>query len=224
MKWKGDLQHQINKIFTLFGKRSFVCRISWGGQSSLHVQTTLSVFLCCATAGAFECMFWEILQKLPELQNTEHVAADGILWSGCSHEDGQLQSDNNCQVGLYFSLCWYLCKFFCLWISGEGVLLVQYVSCTMCIFLRYTGKHDMLLDRNQILCDGTCLDHIVHLTCMVDGLQLQYWHSFPIYDISQTIQHRYRWYFYYIFLNISVIVNFNFHSFYMLWLSYRYRS
>ena len=42
-------------------------------------------------------MFWEIMQKLPELQSTENVAEDGILWSGCSHEDGQLQSDNNCQ-------------------------------------------------------------------------------------------------------------------------------
>ena len=32
---------------------------------------------------------------------------------------------------------------FCLGISAEDVLLVKYISCTMCIFLRNTGKHDM---------------------------------------------------------------------------------
>ena len=31
---------------------------------------------------------------------------------------------------------------FCLGISEEDVLLVKYLSCTMCIFLRNTGKHD----------------------------------------------------------------------------------
>ena len=31
----------------------------------------------------------------------QNVAEDGILWSGCSHEDSQLQSDNSCQQGLY---------------------------------------------------------------------------------------------------------------------------
>ena len=34
---------------------------------------------------------------------------------------------------------------FCLGISVEDVLLVQYVSCTMCIFLRNTGKHDICI-------------------------------------------------------------------------------
>ena len=32
---------------------------------------------------------------------------------------------------------------FCLGISEEDALLVNYLSCTMCIFLRNTGKHDM---------------------------------------------------------------------------------
>ena len=32
---------------------------------------------------------------------------------------------------------------FFLGISEEDALLVQYVSCTVCIFLRNTGKHDM---------------------------------------------------------------------------------
>ena len=58
------------------------------------------VFSCWESTGALECMFWEILQKLPELQSTKNIAEDGILLSGCSHEDGQLQSDNNCQQGI----------------------------------------------------------------------------------------------------------------------------
>ena len=32
---------------------------------------------------------------------------------------------------------------FCLGISEEDALLVKYLSCTICIFLRNTGKHDM---------------------------------------------------------------------------------
>ena len=51
--------------------------------------------------------------------------------------------------GLYLSLCWYFCKDFCLGISAEDVLLVQYVSCTMCIFLRNTGKHDMCIGQQS---------------------------------------------------------------------------
>ena len=33
--------------------------------------------------------------------------------------------------------------YFCLEISEDNALLVKYLSCTMCIFLRNTGKHDM---------------------------------------------------------------------------------
>ena len=39
---------------------------------------------------------------------------------------------------------------FCLGISEEDALLVKYLSCTMFIFLRNTGKHDM--------CSGQKLD------------------------------------------------------------------
>ena len=68
-----------------------------GGQSSFHVQTTLLVFQCCEATGTFECMFWEILQKLAELHSTEDILTpkDGILSTGCTCEDGQLQSDDN---------------------------------------------------------------------------------------------------------------------------------
>ena len=45
-------------------------------------------------------MFWEIMQKLAELHSTEDVLLTpqyGILYTGCTHEDGQLSSDDNCK-------------------------------------------------------------------------------------------------------------------------------
>ena len=49
---------------------------------------------CCEATGALECMFWEILHKLAELHSTEDILLtpkDGILSTGCTHEDCQLQ-------------------------------------------------------------------------------------------------------------------------------------
>ena len=37
---------------------------------------------------------------------------------------------------------------FCLGISAEDALLVKYISCKFCIFLRSTGKHDMCSAQN----------------------------------------------------------------------------
>ena len=57
------------------------------------------MFQCCEATGALQCIFWEILQKLAELPSTEDVPStpkDGILYSGHTPEDGQLQSDDNC--------------------------------------------------------------------------------------------------------------------------------
>ena len=73
-----------------------------------------------------------------------------------------------------------------------------------------------VVDRNQILCDVTFSDHIVHPTCMVHGLNcsidilflyITFHRQFDT-DIDDIV--------YYIILNISVILNFNFHSLYML--------
>ena len=36
-----------------------------------------------------------------------------------------------------------LFTYFCLGISAEHTLLVKYISCKFCIFLRSTGKHDI---------------------------------------------------------------------------------
>ena len=117
------------------------------------------------------------------------------------------------------------CTDFCLGISAEDALLVQYVSCTMCIFVRNTGKHDM--------CSGQKIRYIVMLhfqiilfiqpvwcmdfNCSIDILFLYItFHRQLDTDIDDIV--------YCIFLDISVILNFNFHSLYMLSLSYRYGS
>ena len=87
-------------IVTLSGKRSFVSRISPGGQSSFHVQTTLLVFECCAATGALLCIFLELLQQLAELHSTAGVPltpTDGILHSGHTLADSQLQNDDSCK-------------------------------------------------------------------------------------------------------------------------------
>ena len=66
--------------------------------TTIENQITLLVFQCCEATGVLECMFWEILQKLAELHSTGDILMtpkDGILSIGHTHEDGQLQSDNN---------------------------------------------------------------------------------------------------------------------------------
>ena len=74
-----------------------------------------------------------------------------------------------------------------------------------------------VVDRNQILCDVTCSDHIVHTNCSIDILFLYItFHRQFDTDIDDI--------FYYIFLYISVTVDFNFHSLYMLCLSSIYGS
>ena len=43
-------------------------------------------------------MFWAILQKLAELPSTADIllsTTDGILYTACTCEDGQLQSDDD---------------------------------------------------------------------------------------------------------------------------------
>ena len=82
----------------------------------------------------------------------------------------------------------------------------------------------IIQERAMTLCDVTYADYIVHVMCMVHGLQLQYWFSVSTYNISQIIWHMFRWHFLLLILLLFVIVNFNFHAFYMLWFTYRYRS
>ena len=53
----------------------------------------------------------------------------------------------------------------------------------------------IIQERAMTLCDVTYLDYIVHVMCMVHGLQLQYWFSVSTYNISQIIWHTFRWHF-----------------------------
>ena len=48
-------------------------------------------------------MFWEVLQKLAELHSTADVfltTTDGMLKTAHTHEDSQLQSDNDRKLGV----------------------------------------------------------------------------------------------------------------------------
>ena len=53
----------------------------------------------------------------------------------------------------------------------------------------------IIQERAMTLCDVTYSDYIVHVMCMVHGLQLQYWFSVSTYNISQIIWHMFRWHF-----------------------------
>ena len=130
------------------------------------------------------------------------------------------------------------CDTFLGYISLKLIFLYRFLSmnfyrgcftCTICIMYNVYICQEYreawhVVDRNQILCDVTFSDHIVHPTCMVDGLQLQYWHSFLYITFHRQFSTDIDDIVYCIFLNISVILNFNFHSLYMLSLSYRYGS
>ena len=79
-------------------------------------------------------------------------------------------------------------------------------------------------DRNQILCDVTFSDNIVHPTCMVHGIQLHIDIHFLYITFHRQLHKDIDDIVYCIFLNISVILNFNFCSLYIVSLSYRYGS
>ena len=95
-------------------------------------------------------------------------------------------------ISLYVAI---FVKFF-VWEFLQKMFYLYNMYHVQCVYFSgIQGSMICVVDRHQILCDVICSDHIVLPTCMVHGLQLQYWHSFSIYHISQTIWHRYRWYF-----------------------------
>ena len=108
-----------------------------GGQSSFHVETTLLVFQYCVATGALSCMCWEIQQKLAELHSTVNVPltpTHGILYTGHTPEDGQLQSDDNWKledtdVGniiywLFLHICFLFFLIFCLYVSYYSLITI----------------------------------------------------------------------------------------------------
>ena len=58
-----------------------------------------------------------------------------------------------CRLTSLFKLIFFI--YFCLGISEEDTLLVKYLSCTICIFLRNTGKYDICSGQNShiVWCD-----------------------------------------------------------------------
>ena len=99
---------------------------------------------------------------------------------------------------------------------------MYHVQCVY--FSGIQGSMICVVDRNQILYDVTFSDHIVHPTCMVHGIQLQYCHFFLYITFHRQLHKDIDDIVYCMFLNISVFLNFNFYSLYMLSLHYRYGS
>ena len=122
------------------GKRSFVCRSSLGGESSLLFILLFFVFgffvvvLCCyfdlwgnlvSAKFFFKMVYvWSITRHL-KFTFPYHFYINMTLY--------RLKS-------LFMLILFYI---FFLKISEEDALLIKYLPCTMCIFLRNTGKHDM---------------------------------------------------------------------------------
>ena len=127
------------QIVTLMGKRSFICRSSLGGQGSLYVHITFSVFgflwysvdvVIYGGAGSLSTFFFTMV----------HVS--GIV----SHLEFTVPYHIYINVTLFRLISLFMLivfTYFCLGISGEDALLVKYLLCTICIFLRKTEKHDM---------------------------------------------------------------------------------
>ena len=114
--------------------------VLWGVSDSLHVDSTFfSFWLFVVLCWCFDwwgtvslqkdfCSKWYIFQGLWPIWNLHFLIIFQYMWYF---------------LGLYLSLSWYFCTGFCVGIFEEDALLVIYVSCAMCVFLRNTGKHDM---------------------------------------------------------------------------------
>ena len=205
------------------GKRSFVCRSSLGGQLSLHVHTTIFSFwlfvvlcLCCGLWGYCLSPKYICFQNdlcLRHCEPSEIYVSLSFLYK-C-----------DTVLGLYLCSCWYFLHISVSGISVEDAVCVKYLSCTICIFLRHTGKYDMFSGQtsNIVWCyifrlsrsfnqHGewnltvvlTFLFYILHLTDSYTEMQM-------ILFID------YSW----IFVSFSIC---NFYSLYMLSLTHRYGS
>ena len=171
------------------GKRSFVCRSSLGGQwlsaCGFYFFSVFGFFvvLCwcfdlwghCLSPKNIFFSKWFMFQGLWAILNL-HFLIHVIF------------------LGLYVSSVDIFVQVF-VWEFLWRMFYLYNMYHVECVYLSgIQGSMICAVDRNQILCDITFWDHIIHPTCMVNGLQLQYWHSLSIYHISRTIQHRYKWY------------------------------
>ena len=116
-----------------------MCRSSLGGQLSLHVHTTISVF-------GFLWYCVDVLIYVGTVSLPKHFFTMVYVSGIASH----LKFRFRCHFYINVTLCRLISLFmlifftyFCLGISEEDALLVKYLLCTICIFLRNTGKYDM---------------------------------------------------------------------------------
>ena len=124
------------------GKRSFVCSSSLWGASSLHVHTTFLSFGLFIVVLCWWFYLWGTMSLLEFVFFDKWFMCDGLWAIWYLHFLIILISIWHF-LGWNLSSCWYFVTYFCLKVSEEDALLVEYLSCTMCIFLRNIGKHDM---------------------------------------------------------------------------------
>ena len=124
------------------GRRSFICRSSLGVHHlcmSILLFWVFGFLLCyCVdvliyggTVSLLEFVFffkWFMCDGMQAIWNLHFLIILISIWHFLSWN---------------LSSCWYFVTYFCLKICEEDALLVKYLWCTMCIFLRNTGKHDV---------------------------------------------------------------------------------
>ena len=125
------------------GKRSFICRSSLGGESSLHVYTTfLSYWLFVVVlCWCFDLWGYCVCAKI-----CFFFLKMVYVWQIASHLKFTFPDhfDINMTLSWLKSLFMLIfCYIFGLKTCEEDALLVKYLPCTMCIFVRNTGKHEM---------------------------------------------------------------------------------
>ena len=121
------------------GKRSFICR------SSLGVNN-VSMYILLFSVFGFLLYCVDVLIYGGNVYLPKHFFSRMVyfLWI-LSHLKFTFADNFSIHVTLFRLICLFKLIFFlyfCLGISEEDALLVEYLSCRMCIFLRNTGKHD----------------------------------------------------------------------------------
>ena len=128
-------------------------------------------------------------------------------------------------IVLYLSSHCYFFTYFCLRISEEDALLVKYISCKFCIFLRSTGKHDMCSAQKSDIVWGDIFRSYCSFTQHgeqnpTEVLRFLFYISHLKYNYTKMqmiLFIDYSW----TFLSFSISI---FYSLYMLSLTHRYGS
>ena len=146
--------------------------VLWGVNDSLHVDYTFfSFWLFCGIVLMF--LIYGSTVSLPKTFFSKWFVS-GIV----SHLKFTFPDHFPIHVILswvIFSLKLIFLYRFLVWKFLWRMFYLYNMFHVQCVYLSgIQGSMICVVDRNQILCDVTFSDHIVHPTCMVDGLQLQY--------------------------------------------------